>query len=110
MTASFIPLQRTPFEVRVDVASRQITLIGELDVAAAAELAVAVVTLQFAGPGDILIRLGELEFMDMAGLGAIIGARNAQQDRQAALVMTGATARVRRLFDMAGLGDLLDTA
>jgi anti-sigma B factor antagonist len=91
------------FDLHVDYATREITVSGEFDVATAGCLATAMAGFHHAGHGDITILLDGVTFIDAAGIGAISRASRSQIGRGARLGVTGATARVRRVF---GLGDL----
>ena len=78
---------------------RQLTLIGELDLATSGELQG---TLDALTPeGDLVIDLSDLEFIDASGLRVIIGsARRVRGD----VLLRSPTGIVRRLLDAVGVG------
>lgn len=98
------------FDIHVDYPSREIALSGEFDVATAPCLATAIAGFQRVADGDITVRLDDLTFIDAAGLGALGSASSSQADRGERLTVTGADARVRRLFLLGKLDELLNTA
>jgi anti-sigma B factor antagonist len=95
------------FDLHLDYPSRQITVEGGFDVACAPNVATAVVALQRVAPGNITIRLDRVTFLDMSGLGILVGARSSQQDRGFDLAVTGVNRQIRRIFVLGGLTDLL---
>ncbi|WP_375498702.1 STAS domain-containing protein [uncultured Jatrophihabitans sp.] len=97
------------FDLRVDYRSRRIAVHGGIDIACGPNVATAVVRLQRAAPGDITIQLDEVTFIDMAGLGILVGARSAQQAGGHRLIVSGASPQVRRIFTLGALDDLLDS-
>ncbi len=94
------------FDVRIDYQSREIAVHGELDAATASCLGTAVAGLQRAADGDITVRLGEVTFLDMAGLGALVGARSAQAARGHGLSVVKWSQHARRLAELAAVEDL----
>jgi anti-sigma B factor antagonist len=96
------------FDLHVDYRNRRIAVHGGVDVACAPNVATAVARLQRAAAGDITIHLGEVTFIDMSGLGVLVGARSAQTARGDRLVITGASPQVRRIFGLGALAGLLD--
>jgi anti-sigma B factor antagonist len=95
------------FDLHVDYGTREITVSGEFDVSTAPCLATAVAGFQRAAAGDITIVLDDVTFIDAAGVGAVVLAEAAQSDRGECLGVTGATAKVRRVFALCDLNDLL---
>jgi anti-sigma B factor antagonist len=96
------------FDLRIDYSKRHIAMHGEFDIATASCLATALTGLQRSADGDITIGLEDVTFIDASGLGALTGARFAQQDRGHNLTGTGASEQVTRLITMSGLAGLLD--
>jgi anti-anti-sigma factor len=96
------------FDLRLDYATRRISVGGELDAATAPCLRRVIVGFQQAASGDITIRLDDVTFLDMAGLGALAHASAAQTDRGDQLRVTGARDSVRRVLERAQRADLLD--
>jgi anti-anti-sigma factor len=105
-----MPLNDPYFSLQIDYATRVIDVIGEFDLATAASLATAITRVQCAGPGDITINLYRVTFIDAAGLGSIVTARNAQTSRGDDLIVTGGAGRVRRIFDLLDQTRLLQAA
>ena len=95
------------FDLHVDYVNRQICVEGAFDAACAPNLATAVAGLQRACRGDIRVRLDDVTFIDMAGLGILVGATTSQRERGSRLVIAGVNPQVRRVFGLAGLTDLL---
>ena len=78
---------------------RQLTLIGELDLATAGELQGTLDTL--APDGDLVIDLADLEYLDAAGLRVIVrSAGHVKGD----VLLRSPTGIVRRLLDAVGVG------
>jgi anti-sigma B factor antagonist len=96
------------FDLRLDYATRRITVGGELDAATAPCLRRVIVGFQQAAAGDITIRLDDVTYLDMAGLGALAHASAAQTDRGERLHVTGAGESLCRVFERAQRTDLLD--
>jgi anti-anti-sigma factor len=78
---------------------RQLTLIGELDVATATELQSVLETLT--PEGDLVLDLADLEFLDACGLRVI--ARSARR-MTGKVLLRSPSGIVRRLLDTAGVG------
>ena len=102
-----MPLFSSYFDLRVDYATREIAVSGEFDAATAPCLATAIAGFHHAGPGDITIRLDDVTFIDAAGIGAVSNASKAQLGLGRRLSVTGATAKVRRVFGLGNLAGLL---
>ena len=107
LVAAPTPVPAVYFELHVDYATREIDIRGEFDCNTASCLETAVTRLQHAARADITIRLDEVTFIDAAGIGAVAGAISAQTHTGAVLRVTGVTSRVRRVFTLGGLGELL---
>jgi anti-anti-sigma factor len=102
-----MPRLSTYFDLRVDYATREIAVSGEFDVATAPCLATAIAGFQHAARADITILLDDVTFIDAAGIGAVSQASAAQLDRGKCLGVTGASANVRRVFNLGNLSGLL---
>lgn len=96
------------FDLHVDYRSRRIDVHGGVDIACSPNVATAVARLQRFAAGDITIDLGEVTFIDMSGLGVLVGARSAQTERGDRLLITGASPQVRRVFGLGALAGLFD--
>lgn len=96
------------FDIKVDYGSRRIAVEGEFDLATASSLAIAVAGFQRAAHGDIVVDLADVTYIDAAGLGALVAAKAAQQDRGDTLTVDRVPAESRRLFIIAKITDLLN--
>ena len=83
----------------------RIRLRGELDLAGAPLLASE---LHRAMGQAIILDLGELSFIDVAGLRAVLSAERQAKDEHQALIVLDGSAPVRRLFQLTGNEGLLD--
>jgi anti-sigma B factor antagonist len=83
---------------------------GELDLATACELRQACEVVECAlRPGvSVVVDLAELRFVDAAGLGALVRLRNRLRSAGADLTVVDPSPQVRRVFEHAGLGGILD--
>lgn len=82
-----------------------VTLEGELDLAGVEHLQSVL-----AGVDAPAIRLDltRLQFIDAAGLNALLAAKRSVESRGGRVTIAGATGIVRRVFDLCGVGDVLD--
>ena len=100
--------------VRFDRAERRLTVRGELDAAATPMLAEVMAEVMAVAPdtepGDIMVDLTGVRFIDAAGLGALVGYANHLAARGAKLSVVGASPRLRRVFDIVQLGGLLQAS
>lgn len=90
------------FEVSRTDDPRGFRLAGELDIATAEKLSTALEP-ELEEGGDLVLDLSELVFMDSSGLRAIIQAALALRGT-GRIVLASATAPVRRVFEVSGLG------
>ena len=86
-----------------------VRLAGELDHSAAerirAELDAMIVE---DGIRRLVFDLRELRFMDSSGIGLILGRYKLMSRRGGSVAVCGSNARIDRIFDMAGLYQLVD--
>lgn len=80
---------------------------GELDLAGAPRVVEAVTGLCRDGAGSILLDIRGLRFLDSAGLRALLEAESVCAADGCSLSLTGAGPRVRRVFELAGVLDVL---
>ena len=85
-----------------------VVLGGELDLSTASMLREHLVTLGQDGSSTIILDLRELKFVDSSGLHAFIGARSDAEANGHRVLLIGAEARVRRLFEITNTLDMLD--
>ena len=86
----------------------KIALSGELDMGTAPILEEHLVRAESVGATTILVDLRELSFMDSTGLHAFLAARDRAEANGRQLLLIGAKAPVRRLFELTGQDLLLD--
>ncbi len=80
---------------------------GEVDLAGATELELVLDGAIRESRGDFVLDLSELEFLDSTGLRQILRARAWLARRERALAVICPLGPVRRLFEQAGIADLL---
>jgi anti-anti-sigma factor len=80
---------------------------GEIDVAVTTKLEQAVDAAIRDSAGAFVLDLCEVEFIDSTGLGVILRARSVLAREGRALAVVCVPGSVRRLFDAAGVADLL---
>lgn len=101
--------EMTPQPFRIDVSCDHgvdiVQLVGELDLVCAD--AVERTLVACAGP-VVVADLSSLEFVDSTGLSALLLARHAILTRRHRLEIRGARGATRRIFEAAGLADVLD--
>ena len=84
-----------------------IVVSGEIDLASAPYLGDALTGAIDTGQGPVVVDLAEVTFIDSTGLGALVFAHNrlAREERQ--LRLRSPSARVMRVVEVSGLGQLL---
>jgi anti-sigma B factor antagonist len=96
----------------LDVSSRGdwtvVAVTGELELATAPRLRQAVVSLVGDGRVDIVLDLGGVDFIDSIGLGVIVSALKRVRSRDGQLVVAGAVPRVRALFELTRLDEIIE--
>jgi anti-anti-sigma factor len=94
------PFALTETELRSDC--REIHVAGELDLAVAGQLADA---LERAATerDEVMIDLGDCEFIDSTGIAAIVKAYRRAHERGGRVAVYGASAQVRRILAVTGL-------
>lgn len=90
--------------VRRDAEVTRVRLRGEVDLAVADELATTLIDLDGA---TMEVDLSQLDFIDAAGIGAIVRVNNHLRGAGHSFVLTGAHGPVRRVFELVDLGGLL---
>ena len=94
-------------ESHEDGGSHTLMLRGELDMASAPELEGRVQQLCSQGAGELVLDLAGLEFIDSAGLSAILRVRALCQEQMWEFCMTPGERPVQRLFEVTRLIDRL---
>jgi anti-sigma B factor antagonist len=85
----------------------KLALAGELDMASAHELVGRAQELCAQGASQLVVDLTQLEFIDSAGLNAILGVRTVCSEHSCELRLTPAKRPVQRLFEVTRLIDKL---
>lgn len=85
-----------------------VAVTGELELATAPRLRQAVVSLVGDGHVDIVLDLGGVDFIDSIGLGVIVSALKRVRSRDGRLVVAGAGPRVRALFVLTRLDEIIE--
>ncbi len=80
---------------------------GEVDVASISEMSEVMEAEIRASEGAVVVDLCDLDFLDSSGLSALMRARALLGQADRALVVICPHGPVRRLFDVAGVADLL---
>ncbi len=83
---------------------------GEIDMATASELADELLRYAATTEGDVVVDCCELEFIDSAGIGAILAAYRTLRDLGRRLVVENPSPMTRRVFELSGLTELLAEA
>jgi anti-sigma B factor antagonist len=103
------PAARSALDVQDAVAGGRHTLVlsGELDMASAPELQAAMVRLCGYGAREIVLNVTKLDFMDSAGLQAILAGQSVCREHEVDFMVTPAKGAVQRVFEMCGMLDVL---
>jgi anti-anti-sigma factor len=96
------------FAIHIQVAARTIHLRGCLDMATTDKLLDSVDVLTQRASDSITLELQSLDFIDAAGLGAIVRARNTLAHQGSTLIVSAVSDRVAKTFAVGGLEQLLD--
>lgn len=87
--------------------SARLYLTGALDFATAHLLAVAVDSVVAAGPADLRLDVGRVEFCDCAGLGALVRARRTARRAGGSLTLQHVTPQLGRIIGLLHLDNVL---
>ncbi|WAX57952.1 STAS domain-containing protein [Jatrophihabitans cynanchi] len=93
--------------VRLDRSERRVTVSGELDLATVPRLNDVMSLLLHVNPGDSTIDVAGLSFIDAAGLSCLVAQSKLLAAVGAKISIVGAIPRLRRVFDIVSIGDLL---
>jgi anti-sigma B factor antagonist len=92
---------------RVDDASLQLVAAGELDMAAAFDFESRVEALLSMEVRTATLDLTRVDFVDSAGLGALLSVRERAQQLGVQLEIPRVSGPVQRILDLAGISDVL---
>ena len=81
---------------------------GELDTFTAPQLKEELETMELAEGVYVEIDLSKLNYMDSTGLGVFVGFYKRAKREQASVKLVGLSSRLRRLFEITGLSDLME--
>jgi anti-sigma B factor antagonist len=104
--------ERLEFEIRISVDDdrRVIQPCGELDLATTEQLRAALLAAFDATPGQVVLDLSRLEFIDSTGIHLILEASRTAGGRDHKLVLVPGPRQIRRSFDLAGITERLQFA
>lgn len=86
-----------------------VRLAGELDHGEAARVRAEVdARIAESGARRLIFDLSQLQFMDSSGIGLIIGRYKRMSRRGGTVAVSGSNARIDRIFEMAGLYQLVE--
>ncbi|MGZ4694300.1 MAG: STAS domain-containing protein [Acidimicrobiales bacterium] len=85
-----------------------VAVTGELELATAPRLRQQIVSLIGGGRSHLIIDLAGVDFIDSVGLGVVVGALKRCRTHGGDLVVVGAVPRVRSLFEITRLDEIID--
>jgi anti-anti-sigma factor len=77
-----------------------VMLTGEVDLSTLPELRACLAPLE----GHVIVDLYGVSFLDCSGIGVLVATRNALSSNGGDLMLRSPTSRVRRVFELTGLG------
>lgn len=80
---------------------------GELDLASSPDLERVLDETLRTGHGLVVVEMGDLQFIDMAGLRVLLSAQQRAEERGVRLVLANVRAQIRRVMALARVDDLL---
>ncbi len=86
----------------------QLQLTGEIDAYTAPKLREVLIPLAEEQGNAVIVDLSNVNYIDSTGLGIFIGALKASHHYKSEIKLTGVTSRIRRLFTITGLDEVLD--
>lgn len=101
-------MSQLELSVRESQSSTVISLSGELDISTAEEVERAVVRALEDKPGQVILDLRELTFIDSTGLRLILASDSQVRSADQRLSVVAGPERVHRVFRIAGILDRLD--
>jgi anti-sigma B factor antagonist len=85
-----------------------VTVTGELDIATSPDLKSYFHKIMLAGPGQVIIDLGGVSFIDAAGLGALVALKDRAESQRTALRLAEVPASILRLMKITRLDTHFD--
>ncbi|MDQ0256141.1 anti-sigma B factor antagonist [Evansella vedderi] len=95
-------------DVREEEQEKHVLLNGEVDVYTASLLKEKLIPLAEKPNAAIIVNLSNVNYIDSTGVGIFIGALKASDKSNSSLKLIGANARVKRLFEITGLDEVMD--
>ena len=97
------------FELVVTVLDNQavISVIGELDFHSAPRLREQILNVLNAGVGDLVIDLGEMDFVDSSGLGVLVMGLKRMRECHGSFQLRSPTRNTSKVLEISGLSKLL---
>lgn len=92
--------------VRSEGESTVVEVAGELDLASAAQLTEALELAWRNHPEQVVLELGGLHFIDMAGVRSVLEAQRNAEQQGGRLVLADVRQPVRRVLALAGMSDV----
>ena len=86
----------------------KVRIVGEIDAYTARKLRETVFTYTEKENSNIVIDLSEVSYMDSTGLGVFVGLFKSLNANGGTLQLVGLSERLRRLFDITGLADIMN--
>lgn len=86
----------------------QVKLTGEIDAYTAPQLRESLLPSAEKAGMKMVIDLSEVSYMDSTGLGVFVGLFKKMRENDGNLILIGLTERLKRLFDITGLADVMD--
>lgn len=81
---------------------------GEVDAFTAASLKEKLLEITEKGQNVIVLDMSHISYMDSTGIGVIIAGYKSASRNEGALIVRGLTARIKRLFDITGLSEIVE--
>ncbi|KAB7704812.1 anti-sigma factor antagonist [Bacillus aerolatus] len=86
----------------------KVKIVGEIDAYTAPKLRETIFPYAEKKNTKIVIDLSEVSYMDSTGLGVFVGLFKSLNANEGTLQLTGLSERLRRLFDITGLADIMN--
>ncbi|MFZ4454443.1 STAS domain-containing protein [Salibacterium aidingense] len=97
-------------DIRTEESERETLLYigGEIDAYTASQLREALLPLTEKKGANVVVDLSNVNYIDSTGLGIFIGALKSADSHESYLKLTGLNERVKRLFSITGLDEVMD--
>ncbi|HLO75424.1 MAG TPA: STAS domain-containing protein [Magnetospirillum sp.] len=98
------------YEVAIDGKAAEIRLHGELTFAQHRKFRHVVVNLERTAPEQVVLDLSNVEYIDAAGLGLLLVARDTVSGKGGAVELRGAQGQVGRMLEVSRISNLFQAA